>query len=64
MAVDASGNLYIADTGNNRIVKVDPSGGLSCVAGLFSFPYAVAVNAAGTIFKGNREVVGAVELLI
>ena len=25
-AVDSSGNLYIADTGNNRIVKINPLG--------------------------------------
>jgi sugar lactone lactonase YvrE len=50
---DTSGNVYVADTGNNRIVKVDPSGGLSLVAGLFSSPYALAVNAAGTIFVAD-----------
>ena len=33
VAVDGSGNLYIADTGNNRIRKVDSSGNISTVAG-------------------------------
>jgi sugar lactone lactonase YvrE len=33
VAVDGSGNLYIADLGNNRIRKVTPSGTISTVAG-------------------------------
>ena len=33
VAVDAVGNLYIADAGNNRIRKVDTNGNISTVAG-------------------------------
>ncbi len=33
LAVDAGGNLYIADTGANRIRKVDTNGNISTVAG-------------------------------
>ncbi|WP_416211558.1 hypothetical protein [Frankia sp. Cas3] len=32
MAVDAVGNLYIADSGNLRIRKVDTAGRISTVA--------------------------------
>lgn len=66
VAVDASGNLFIADTFDNRIRKVDSSGKISTVAGngnsgfagdngpaaaaALSAPTAVAVDASGNLF--------------
>ncbi len=49
VAVDGAGNLYIADTGNNRIRRVDTSGQIATVAGTgvpgFSGDSGLAVNA-------------------
>ena len=69
VAVDSSGNLYIADTGNNRIRKVTSGGTISTVAGTGSAGYSgdggaatsatlnspagIAVDAAGRIWIGD-----------
>jgi uncharacterized protein (TIGR03437 family) len=39
VAVDASGNLFIADSGNSRIREVTPSGVISAVAGNGTYGY-------------------------
>ena len=52
LALDQSGNLYIADWGNNRLRKVDANGIITTVAGNGSFGYAgdggAATNASLT----------------
>jgi uncharacterized protein YjiK len=66
LAVDAAGNLYIADSTNNRIRKVDPSGIITTVAGNGTYgysgdggpatsaslynPHGVAVDGSGNIY--------------
>jgi sugar lactone lactonase YvrE len=66
VAVDAGGNLYIADYSNNRIRKVDTSGVISTVAGTgtsgysgdgdqatsaqIRSPYGVAVDTGGNLY--------------
>jgi uncharacterized protein (TIGR03437 family) len=66
VAVDSAGNLYIADSGNNRIRKVSPAGTITTVAGNGQFGYTgdggpataaslplpsgVAVDAAGNLY--------------
>ena len=66
VAVDSAGNLYIADTYNHRIRKVDASGNISTVAGngtigssgdggpatsaQIVLPYGVAVDSAGNLY--------------
>ncbi|TAN39375.1 MAG: hypothetical protein EPN25_11985 [Nitrospirae bacterium] len=65
-AVDAGGNIYVADEGNNRIQKFGPAGtfttsyspGLGSANGQFNGPRGIAVDAAGNVyvtdFHNNR----------
>lgn len=69
VALDAGGNLYIADTDNNRIRKVDTAGIITTVAGTgvpgfsgdrgpaiaaqINYPRAVEIDAAGTLYIGD-----------
>ncbi|HEX3383704.1 MAG TPA: SMP-30/gluconolactonase/LRE family protein [Mucilaginibacter sp.] len=65
MALDASGNLYVTDTFNETIRKIDPSGVVTTVAGkvgvtdftdgqgtsaTFFYPDGIAIDASGNIF--------------
>jgi uncharacterized protein (TIGR03437 family) len=50
VAVDAAGDLFIADTGNNRIRKVSASGIITTLAAGLVDPVGVAVDAAGNVF--------------
>ncbi len=71
VAVDGAGNLYIADTGNQRIRKVDAAGVITTVAGdgtagfggdggpaaaaQLRFPRGVAVDGAGNLYIADRD---------
>lgn len=66
VAVDATGNLYIVDSGNHKVRKVDPQGIITTVAGNghcgscpggtrategeLGFPYDVAVDTTGNLY--------------
>jgi hypothetical protein len=68
-ALDSSGNLYIADYGNQRIRKVTPAGMISTVAGNgtsgysgdggaatsgeINNPFGVAVDSSGNLYVGD-----------
>ncbi len=53
LATDLKGRLYIADTGNNRIVEVSPSGTqFDLISGL-SAPVAVATDVGGKLYVAD-----------
>jgi sugar lactone lactonase YvrE len=67
MAIDAAGNLYVADTGNNAIRKITPDGTVSTLAGdglagdkdgkgagaQFNGPVGVALDGAGNVYVAD-----------
>jgi hypothetical protein len=68
VAVDGSGNIYVADTGNNKIRKIRSAGVVSTLAGLpgsqgsvdgtgnnarFSGPSGAAVDSTGNLYVGD-----------
>lgn len=71
VAVDAAGNLYIADTGNNRIRKVNTSGTLTTAVGngtqsyagdgglatkaQFYTPAGIALDGAGNVYIADYD---------
>jgi sugar lactone lactonase YvrE len=70
VAVDGAGNLFIADTWNHRVRRVDTAGTITTVAGngtadysgdggpatsaSLTVPYGVAVDGAGNLFIADR----------
>src|ERR1035441_8981745 len=57
LAVDSSGNLYIADGGNYRIRMVTPTGVISTVALIGTGALALAVDGSGNLYVAGGEVV-------
>jgi sugar lactone lactonase YvrE len=56
LGFDSFGNLYIADSRNDRVRKVAPDGLISTVAYVsFSFPYGLAVSAAGDLYIADTN---------
>jgi streptogramin lyase len=67
VAIDSSGNMYIADYGNNRIRKIDTSGVVTTFAGSGAVSYAdgigtnsgfwgprgIAVDSVGNVYVGD-----------
>lgn len=71
IAIDSRGNIYVADLGNNRIRRIDPSGIVSTVAGNgtpgfsgdggpatnanLNHPIAIAVDARGKLYIADHH---------
>lgn len=67
VAVDAEGNVFVADTGNNRIRKITPAGVVTYVSGSgtagfangastaaqFSGPAGIAISPLGKVYVGD-----------
>ena len=55
IVADGGGNRFIADTGNNRVVMVNPSGTFTptVVGSGFVLPVGLAVDAAGNLFVAD-----------
>ncbi len=52
VAFDTAGNAWVADTGNNRVVRIDPANGavtFTSAVGAFSGPRALARGASGGV---------------
>ena len=53
MAVDAAGDVFVADTGNNAVKEVLPNGTIKTIGSGFNGPTGVAVDAAGDVFVAD-----------
>jgi DNA-binding beta-propeller fold protein YncE len=55
VAVDSAGNVYVADTGNNRIQEFDSNGNYLAQWGGFNQPGGVAVDSAGNVYVADTR---------
>ena len=58
VAVDGAGDVFIADTGNNRVVEVRPDGTQTTVGSGLNQPNGVAVDGSGDVFIADTSTTG------
>ncbi len=57
VAVDASGNVYVADNNNNAVKEITTAGSIVVLGSGFAHPSGVAVDASGNVYvvdQGNK----------
>ncbi len=53
VAVDSSGNVYVAYTDNNRVEKITPAGVQTTIGSGFDQPLGVAVDSSGNVYVAD-----------
>jgi uncharacterized protein (TIGR03437 family) len=55
IAIDTAGNVFVSDSGNNRIRRIAPSGIIATIAAGFNSPVGIAVDKAGNIYVADSR---------
>ena len=55
LAVDGSGNVYVADTYNSSIRQITPAGIVTTLSGVFNYPKGVAVDSSGNLYVADTD---------
>ena len=53
IVMDTIGNIYIADTGNNQIRRIDPTSNVTTYASGFNAPRGVTIDTAGILYVAD-----------
>jgi sugar lactone lactonase YvrE len=61
VAIDPNGNVYVADTGNNEVKKVDTKGHITSLGSNLKFPYSVAFQGGNVYVAATFDRVGPIE---
>lgn len=55
VGLDAAGNLYVSDVGNNAVRKITPAGVVSTFATGFDFPRELRVDGTGNVYVAEQN---------
>ncbi len=62
VAVDAAGDVFIADSGNHRIVEIAANGTATTMGAGLNYPQGLAVDGAGDLFVADNNINEVVEI--